>query len=511
MENSKRFWTASLGWGFLLGAVALACMALAGGGDARAANLKTLWNFCAQGTATCPDGQSPSSGLISDGSGGFYGTTFSGGAYGGGTVFQMIRTQSANGQPSWKIKTLHNFCAEGGANCTDGAVPLAWNLLKDEWGNLYGTTINGGANTTYENPCNSPVDPCALGTVYLLSPKVGADGQTTWTHKVLHNFCAEGGAKCTDGKAPVTGLIMDAAGNLYGAAEQGGAQNANCIAGSCGTVYELVRNRDADGQTTWKYKVLHTFCEQGGRNCADGSDPVTGLLLSDGRLYGGTARGGAHTADDLVGGTVFELTPSGGANTQNGWTLKTLYSFCAQPNCSDGAYSYEQSLLIGQAGNFYGVAAMGGIRNPNCFYPSNVPPSQAGCGVVFELAPNAAKTAWTERVLYSFCQQGGNNCTDGATPIGGLIRDPAGRLYGTTLFGGAHGTASTYGGTVFELTPKPNASGETTWSHAILYSFCAEGGANCVDGTRQERPHLPRKGELKGSGSRAGIVRYSKA
>lgn len=72
MENSKRFWTAPLGRGFLLGAAALAITALSGGISAQAEPLKTLWSFCAQGTAACPDGQFPN-GVIDDGSGGFYG------------------------------------------------------------------------------------------------------------------------------------------------------------------------------------------------------------------------------------------------------------------------------------------------------------------------------------------------------------------------------------------------------------------------------------------------------
>ena len=87
--------------------------------------------------------------------------------------------------------------------------------------------------------------------------------------------------------------------------------------------------------------------------------------------------------------------------------------------------------------------------------------------MVFELTPNAAKTIWSETVLYSFCAQGGKNCTDGVNPRPkeGLMIDAAGRLYGTTYAGGADG-----GGTVFELTP--NAA-KITWTETVLYSFCA--------------------------------------
>jgi hypothetical protein len=482
MEKSKRTGMASLGRGLVLGAVALAGMSLAGGGDARAANLKTLWNFCAQGTATCPDGQFPN-GVIGDGSGGLYGSALLGGAYGQGTVFQLVRNQSANGQPGWTLKTIYAFCAEGGAACTDGAQPVDWNLFKDQWGNLYGTTINGGANTAYANPSNS-----YLGTVFELSPKVGADGKTTWTHKILHNFCAEGGAKCTDGKAPVSQLIADAWGNLYGTATEGGVENPNCIDGSCGVVFELVRNRGADGQNAWTYKILHTFCEQGGP-CADGQNPHPGLLMAaDGRIYGETTRGGVNTGPgNAGGGTVYQLTPRFNDDGQRKWAFKLLYSFCARPNCSDGQYPNDQNLLMDEEGNLYGDAFGAGIRNPNCAYPPNVPASEAGCGVVFELTPNIAKTQWAERVVYSFCQQGGANCTDGANPSGGLIRDAAGRLFGVTMFGGAHAVFpftfnGPFSGTVLRLTPRTNGAGETSWSEEVLYSFCAQGGSNCTDG-----------------------------
>ena len=90
---------------------------------------------------------------------------------------------------------------------------------------------------------------------------------------------------------------------------------------------------------------------------------------------------------------------------------------------------------------------------------------------MFALTPNAAKTAWAETVLYSFCAQ--SHCTDGAYPqAGGLIMDAAGQIYGTTGLGGTDEA-----GTVFALTPN---SAKTIWTEAVLYSFCAQGG--CTDG-----------------------------
>jgi uncharacterized repeat protein (TIGR03803 family) len=96
---------------------------------------------------------------------------------------------------------------------------------------------------------------------------------------------------------------------------------------------------------------------------------------------------------------------------------------------------------------------------------------------VFELTPNAARTKWTETVLYSFCaDEVGQICIYGAYPRAGLIMDKSGRLYGTTIKGGAHD-----GGTVFELTP--NAA-RTEWTETVLHNFCTE--ANCADGDEPE-------------------------
>jgi hypothetical protein len=105
-----------------------------------------------------------------------------------------------------------------------------------------------------------------------------------------------------------------------------------------------------------------------------------------------------------------------------------------------------------EAGNLFGVALIGGVRYSNCYYPPNEPPSTASCGRVFELTPNADRTSWTEKTVYRFCE-GGLNCSDGAGPSGGLIFGAAGQLYSVTIWGGAHGTPSASGGTVFELTP----------------------------------------------------------
>ena len=147
-----------------LGAAAMTVLSLAWPGGAAAANFKTLYSFCAQGGASCTDGANPYTGVVKDAAGNLYGTTISGGAYGQGTVFELIPSVGPWGQINYSEKVLYSFCAQGGVYCTDGAVPIMWNLLTDKWGNLYGTTIYGGANSTTDMT-NPPFGSGYAGTV----------------------------------------------------------------------------------------------------------------------------------------------------------------------------------------------------------------------------------------------------------------------------------------------------------------------------------------------------------
>jgi uncharacterized repeat protein (TIGR03803 family) len=147
------------------------------------------------------DGDEPRAGLVFDASGNLYGTTFQGGTYDLGTVFEL--TPAAGG--TWTEKVLHSF-----GNGTDGANPTA-SLIFGASGNLYGTTEDGGTSTA--------------GTVFELTPAAGG----TWTEQVLHNF----NDNRTDGWQPYAGLILDAAGNLYGTTYYGGTHNES------GTVFEI--------------------------------------------------------------------------------------------------------------------------------------------------------------------------------------------------------------------------------------------------------------------------------
>ena len=167
-------------------------------------------------------------------------------------------------------------------------------------------------------------------------------------------------------------------------------------------------------------QVLYSFCPQSG--CADGSQPVAGLIMdAAGNLYGTTKVGGTGGTGGAFGqGVVFKLAPDG--------TETVLYSFCSQANCTDGLQPFA-GLIMDAAGNLYGTTLNGGIGS--------------GSGVVFKLAPDGTQT-----VLYSFCSQA--NCTDGLAPQAGLLMDAAGNLYGTTALGGI---APGNSGVVFALTP----------------------------------------------------------
>jgi len=292
-------------------------------------------------------------------------------------------------------QVLYSFCTL--SNCTDGATPSA-SPIFDAAGNLYGTTLYGGAY--------------GCGTVFQLAP--AANG--TWTEAVLYSFCSGG----TDGAYPYASLIFDAAGNLYGTTEWGGAYG-------CGTVFRLAPA--ANG--TWTEAVLYSF-----GNGTDGQNPLAGLIFdAAGNLFGTTYGGGAYRV-----GTVFELAPG----TNGKWTEKVLHSFG-----KDG-FSPVASLIFDPAGHLYGTTSDGG------FY---------GWGTVFQLT-SGARGKWTEKVLHSF-----GNGNDGHEPYAGLTLDAAGNLYGTTWAGGSGSCYYGGCGTVFRLSPGKKGK----WKEQVLHRFSANG------------------------------------
>jgi uncharacterized repeat protein (TIGR03803 family) len=244
------------------------------------------------------------------------------------------------------------------------------------------------------------------------------------TEQSLHSF------NYSDGTNPHGGLILDAAGNLYGTTSQDGQTGA-------GTVYELLPN----GLGQWGYETLYNFCSMPA--CADGLGPQAGLFLdSSGNLYGTTSMGG-NSSNPNCGhgcGVVFELTSNNGF-----WTETVLYAFSGG---SDGAAPMA-SLVMDSAGNLYGTTSAGGGTSPYC---------ALGCGVLFTLQRGVNGT-WTQKVLHAFCTVSG--CVDGAVP-NGLAFDGAGSLYCTTAQVGQYD-----GGTVIQLVPHANGK----WSGRLVHSF----------------------------------------
>ncbi len=329
----------------------------------------------------------------------------------------LLMTTPASAQQE---KVLHSF-NNGGSG---GSYPYS-GLILDTASNLYGTTGFGGTGSGCYSGC---------GTVFELVAQAGGG----WVEKVLHNFQLNG----QDGVQPVSGLIFDAAGNLYGTTAAGG--NTTCI-GGCGTVFELI---PIDGGG-WTEKILHSF---GGS--PEGAFPQGGLIFdSAGNLYGTTYEGGPRGG--FQGGTVFELSPVAGG----GWKEKILHHFSRT-----GPGFPSSSLIFDAEGNLYGMA-LGG-NGSGCL-------GVYGCGTVFELSPMAGG-GWSEQVLHNFTKNG----TDGNVPYGGLISDAAGNLYGTTSAGGAGRCGDERGievgcGTVFELSTPSAPGGE--WTESILYNFQGNG------------------------------------
>ena len=298
-------------------------------------------------------------------------------------------------------------------------------------------------------------------------------------YKVLYSFA---GAQAGDGAAPVSNLVFDHAGNLYGTTLAGGS---NAVQG--GVVFEL--SPLVGG--TWTETILYSFCSQAiNLDCLDGAGPQAGLVLdSAGSFYGTTTYGGNSTSCGIGSGcgTVFKLTPPSSPAGQ--WTETVLYNFCTNyvnRQCLDGFFPHSQ-LTFDKAGNLYGTASSGGSGH-------------AGGGIVFELSHGAG--GWTQTVLYNFCSLGtGDFCPDGTLPEAGVIFDKAGNLYGTTGSGG--GIHSIGGGIVFKLSP-----GSGGWTETVLKAG-REFGPGSPLGTLSFDPqgNLYSTFSAGGSGNAGGVFR----
>ena len=338
---------------------------------------------------------------------------FDGNLY-GTTIFGGAHSQAGTVfkmSTAGKLKTLYNFCSVRRAGqCDDGDEPLAGLTLATD-GSFYGSNTAGG-------PFGAN-----LGTLF----SIAEDGQLT----TLFSFPG-----FPNGWDPY-GMMHGANGNFFGITYYGGP---NCsIELGCGTFYKTT----PDGSLT----TLYNFCSRS--NCTDGRNPyATPLQAINGNFYGTTVSGGSGCC-----GTIYEMTPAG--------ILRTLHSF----NGSDGVQ--PTNLIQGRDGNFYGTTLLGGSNN---------------FGTIFKITPKGVLTK-----LYDFCMQTG--CLDGSGPAS-LLQGTDGNFYGTATDGGANDS-----GTLFEITP----SGALT----VLYNFCSQ--ANCSDGVSPAAIMQATDGNLYGT-TTGGVI-----
>ncbi|MGO9518613.1 MAG: choice-of-anchor tandem repeat GloVer-containing protein [Candidatus Korobacteraceae bacterium] len=390
-------------------------LTVATSGAANAQSFQVIYNFTGG-----PDGAQPYAGLVMRGKS-LYGTTFSGNEgsnwgdvyqlrqVGSGWIFTQLQLfdgtlsagvtfgpdgtlygTSPNNIAGYKYGYIYNLTPGVSAVCvathcpwvatvlyafsggSDGASPRYGSLIFDQAGNFYGTTSVGGSSGN--------------GVVYKMSPSGGG-----WTEQPMYSF-----AGTPDGANPYGGLVFDNAGNLYGMTTQGGS-------GGFGAVFEV-----SPSGGSFTEKVIYNF-----QGASDGDYPTAGLIFDNaGNLYGTTSDGGTGG-----GGTVFELTPSGGS-----WSYNLIYSFTGGARCGPWG-----TLTLDGAGNLYGTTVCDGANN---------------AGNVFELSPSGGG-GWTYSSLHDFT--GGN---DGRRAYGNVTIDPAGNLYGTASRGGTHDN-----GVIWEYTP----------------------------------------------------------
>lgn len=369
-----------------------------------------------------------------------------------GVFILLVMAGAAQAQT---FQLLHTF-----AGRPDGSTPYA-GLARDGAGNLYGTTTQGGVNgcgmvfklgragsgwierSLYSFGCGTdgvgPYAPVVIGPdgnlygtteygggnengiVFKLSPppNLCRSFACPWIETVLYRFTGH-----SDGGQPASPVIFDNAGNLYGTAQIGGSAND-------GVVFKLTHTG-----SSWSEGVLYSFAGP-----PDGGGPTGGLVFdAAGSLYGTTYYGG-----NLGLGTAFQLSPSG-----SGWTETILQNFGSSSN---GNYPYS-GLIIDNSGNLYGATAFGPL----------------GDGTLFELAPSGGQ--WIFTTIYNLM----SGFAGVAGPLGPLVRDASGNLYGTTFDGGI---ICEYGcGTVFELSPSSGG-----WTYSLLYEFMGRSdGFGPVDG-----------------------------
>jgi uncharacterized repeat protein (TIGR03803 family) len=346
-----------------------------------------------------PDGETPNGNLLIDSAGNIYGTTLDGGN-GFGTVYEATQA----GQES----VLYAFCPGGApSNCPDGSFPSG-GVVMDAQGDLWGMTSHGGALGSY-------------GVLFELMPSDGG-----WAETTVWSFGGEG-----DGRTPVGGLAMDAAGNLYGAM-------ADTVSSGMGGIVEW-SNEGVES-------LLYTFCV-GYPDCDDDGWWPTGVAVDGkGDLWGTTQFGGTQAGEGM--GVLWEL--AAGA-----WQESVLYDFHWKGGRPLGSVSFDGAgnaygslsvtntnggcggifrqtaqtttvLTFNETGN--GCGPVASVYVSNALYGTGMTDGPKGAGTVFKVTAGGKVG-----VVYAFCSEPG--CEDGSGPGSGLV-PYGGMLYGTTTGGG---------------------------------------------------------------------------
>jgi uncharacterized repeat protein (TIGR03803 family) len=338
--------------------------------------------------------------MIEANDGNLYGTTIAGGANDYGVIFQMTL--------SGQLKIVHSFC--NGAGCPDGSQPYG-GVIQATDGNLYGTTAFGGHSS---NPA---------GTIFRMT----LAGKLT----VLHKFCLNmTRGLCNDGSLPLAAPVEGTDGKFYLT-----TNGALVLHPSEPTAVRISKNKS--------FEILCSHSDDC-RSLGDMEGTVSPLIQVKSGIFYGVAGYGYQG-----NGTIFKI--------QSG-RVSLFYNFCSKANCADGIQPMGP-LVVGKDGNFYGTTF--GINGTSWATKH---------GTIFSITPNGKLTT-----LYRFCQQ--TNCADGAAPAAGLVQGTDGNFYGTTTIGGTNND-----GTIFKITPQ----GVLT----VLHSFSGSDGSNPVGGLIQASNHL---------------------
>ena len=360
--------------------------------------------------------------LIQATDGNFYGTTWFGGNTNHGTLLRVT--------PTGTVSVVYSFCTVQFV-CSDGDTPFA--VMQAADGNLYGTTLYGGASDAgvlFEISKSG-----SFSTLYSFAygmnpgPRLvqGRDGRLYGSAgNTIFQFTPATGVLTTLVTFPngvgTQDLVLSTNGKFYGTTEQGGVHRD-------GFFFSLT--------PTGKVTSLYSF------NTATDGAGRTLTLGTDGNFYGTAQSNGPNN-----GGTVFALTPGG--------QFSLLHSFCSATNCADGMWP-TGALVQGTDGNLYGATPLGGTGRLDACPRSN-------CGTAFQITPSGTLTT-----LYNFCSQA--NCADGLQPYQGIAQGTDGNFYGSTYGGGASGGG---GGTFYSISMglapfvRPNPTfGHAGWTISI--------------------------------------------